>query len=525
MAVAFVRDHVTEFAKVAGTTDAYALTAAVPAGNLLVAVTVFDNAATASKPVISSISRAAGETNNWVFLGAARSTSISAGAFASGEMWAIRTTVAWPNATSLTFTYDTSITMKAQDIIEFSGADAILRSTSGTAYSTTTTAASAATTGTTPTIGDLALGFLFGSNVAAAQAGDTDTLGGSWSTPFGVGSTGGSAATNNYGITQYKILTAASQQTYNSSAAPTAGNGAIVAILQATPVVTQAAYRLYADGTETGSVALAAQDTPPTVDISSGDARLGLRVLLQSTGITVASTDDFQLQWEKNASGIWTNVVPPIPTAGLASWYDAADASTFAYSSGSLVSQWRDKSGLGRHLGQTNPLAQPQRVGTQNGRTPVLFDGVDDYMDSIAPFTVPQPITLFVAFSPAHNPQNAQGVFSSLGGEWQTWIGNTEISYYAGTVQTIGQTIFGLQRLSLVFNGASSRAYRDGVLMNTSDVGTFGTTTGWRITERRLASGYFPNGPYFEIIIYSRVLSDPERQQVEEYLKTKWGMP
>ena len=189
--------------------------------------------AVASKPIISSISKAAGETNNWVFLGAARSTSTSAGAFASGEMWCIKTSVAWPNATSLTFTYDTSTVMKAQNILEYSGVDAQLRSTVGTAYCTTTTAASVGTTGTTPRIGDLAIGLLFGSNVAAAQAGDTDTTGGSWSTVIGVGSTGSSAATNNFGITQHKIVTTTAHQTYNNSAAMTAGNGSIVAILKA----------------------------------------------------------------------------------------------------------------------------------------------------------------------------------------------------------------------------------------------------------------------------------------------------
>ena len=330
MAVAFVREHLAEFVKAAGTTDTYALTADVPAGNTLIAVVVSDNAATASKPVLSSISKAAGETNNWVFLGAARSTSTTAGALSAGEMWAIKTTVPWPNATSLTFTWDTSITMKAENIVEFSGVEATLRSTVSSQYSAGTTPATVVSGGATPpVVGDLALGFTFHSNSATPPGGDTDTIGGAWVANVTVGSSGGSGATNNSGLLQHKIVTTTNQQTLS---APTtnAGNGAVVAILQAAPeiAVTQAAYRFYADGTETGSTALANQDTAPAVDTSGGDVNLQVRALLQSTNATaVDATDDFQLQWELNASGAWASV----GAAGevLADSYPSTNQSSF----------------------------------------------------------------------------------------------------------------------------------------------------------------------------------------------------
>ena len=299
MAVAFVKNHTVTSNKTSGTTLDLTLDTSVPAGNLIVARLVYDNAGTASKPLVTGIARAAGETNTWATAVGSNSTSTSAGAFASGAMTWIVTTVAWP-AANYTATLDTATVQKAGGFQEFSGATATARSTAGTAYSTTTTAASAATTGTAPVIGDLALGFIFGSNVAVAQAGDTDTTAGSWSAVAGVGSTGGSGATNNFGVAQYKILTGASAQTLNNSAAMTAGNGVIVTILQAyvPPSITQAAYRFYADGTETGSTALASQDTAPTVDTSGGDVNAGLRVRLQNTtAIAGLATDDWQLQW------------------------------------------------------------------------------------------------------------------------------------------------------------------------------------------------------------------------------------
>jgi hypothetical protein len=86
----------------------------------------------------------------------------------------------------------------------------------------------------------------------------------------------------------------------------------LIAVRPAAPgSLSQAAYRFYADGTESGSTALAAQDTAPTADVSSGDVNLGLRVRLQETNVgLIETTDDFQLEVEKNADGIWQSVLP-----------------------------------------------------------------------------------------------------------------------------------------------------------------------------------------------------------------------
>lgn len=93
------------------------------------------------------------------------------------------------------------------------------------------------------------------------------------------------------------------------------------------PSITQAAYRFYADGTETGATALAAQDTAPTVDVSSGDVNVQLRARLQSTSaVAVPSTDDWQLQWESNASGTWTNLTAA--GANLADSYETTVSQT-----------------------------------------------------------------------------------------------------------------------------------------------------------------------------------------------------
>ena len=115
------------------------------------------------------------------------------------------------------------------------------------------------------------------------------------------------------------------------------------------PTITQAAYCFYADGTESGSTVLAAQDTAPTVDVSS-DANLQLRARLQSTSaVDVPATDDWQLQWERNASGTWTNVA----AAGTVNGYNspnltdgAATTNRLTGGSGSFIAGKVSEDGL-----------------------------------------------------------------------------------------------------------------------------------------------------------------------------------
>jgi len=344
MAAAFVKDHTVASNKTAGTTLALTLDTAVPAGNLIVCRMVFDNAATASKPLLSSITRAAGETNTWATAVGVNSTSTSAGAFASGAMTYIQTTVQWP-AGSYTVTLDTSTVQKAGFLQEFTGTLATLRSTAGTAYSTTTTAASATTTGTTPVIGDLVLGCLFHSNTPTQPPVDNDTTGGAWSASTVFASTGGNAATNNAAIAQYKVLTAASHQTHNAFQAPTAGNGAIVIILQqyVPPAITQAAYGFYNDGTEAGVLAIDSySEANYDGSLTIGTTYTGFAQSFLGTGQQLGSAR-FYLNNTSSATGSMfakvyattgTHGTSAVPTGAALATSDAVNASTVGASFG-----------------------------------------------------------------------------------------------------------------------------------------------------------------------------------------------
>ena len=86
-----------------------------------------------------------------------------------------------------------------------------------------------------------------------------------------------------------------------------------ISVVKSPPAVTQAGYQFFDQGAESTSVALAPQNTAIIGNLATGDAIGQLRMLLQSTNAApVPATDDWQLQWEKNASGTWTSVGPVV---------------------------------------------------------------------------------------------------------------------------------------------------------------------------------------------------------------------
>jgi hypothetical protein len=76
--------------------------------------------------------------------------------------------------------------------------------------------------------------------------------------------------------------------------------------------------------------------------------------------------------------------VNPASISNLYLWLDADDASTFTYSSGTVVSQWNDKSANGYNATQATVANQPSRVTSPS--TGVKFDGSNDVLSTTASF-------------------------------------------------------------------------------------------------------------------------------------------
>jgi hypothetical protein len=75
----------------------------------------------------------------------------------------------------------------------------------------------------------------------------------------------------------------------------------------------------------------------------------------------------------------------PKSISGLAGWWDAADSAQFTLNNTDPanpgVSEWKDKSGFGRHAAQSTSGSQPSyRLAQRNGRNTVQFDGTADFL-------------------------------------------------------------------------------------------------------------------------------------------------
>jgi hypothetical protein len=326
----------TGSSKAAATTLAVTNTtgAVIPAGTLIHITGCWDNIASVTAPTITSstIGGATATANHATAIGSGITTTAGSGVWHQCFR-ALTTASIAIGAVICTLTSNQSAVARAAHAVGWSGAQNALRGTVATGVSITG-APTVQTAGTALVTGDLVIGSASFEN-NAQMTGDADTLNGSWSAVVGTFTTGGGAATNVGTASQFKVITATGVQSFD----PTGGVADTIACVYSLqplpdPTITQAVYRIYADGTETGSVALAAQDTSYPVDLSNGDVNLLVRTLLQSTNTTALPvTDDWQLQWEKNASGIW---IPVSSTEALTDASSPTSASSTGLSTGTL---------------------------------------------------------------------------------------------------------------------------------------------------------------------------------------------
>jgi hypothetical protein len=223
----------------------------------------------------------------------------------------------------------------------------------------------------------------------------------------------------------------------------------------------------------------------------------------------------------------------PSTIGGLSAWFKA-DAGTSTTTDGVGISQWNDQSGNARHLTQATGSKQPlYKAAIQNGLPVVRCDGVDDVMLTAA-FTIVQPVTLFAA-----------GVFRTAFGAadrvlveinqtspflWLFRANSTDMDIYAGTANVGGaSTPQAAHAYTAVFNGASSLVRADGTQLGaTADAGGTGVAGGMAIgggNTNNASADEFGTCDLFEVLLYNTALSVANQQNVEGYLKTRWGTP
>jgi hypothetical protein len=232
---------------------------------------------------------------------------------------------------------------------------------------------------------------------------------------------------------------------------------------------------------------------------------------------------------------------PLPPVSGYSLWLDANDPTVFSYSSGSVVSQWNDKSVNAYHFTEATVAEQPTRdTNQQNGRAVVSFAA--DQLKNLSLNWGSSASTLFIV---AKEDKTAGTGFQNLfttnatTGQWGYGIQNDpgdNIGMFdvGQAFASFGVTMTNGNADVLVFKSAGlsgssviSNLYKNGTAAGANPLTLNNTAAG---TGASLGS---PDSaavePFYgyvcEVILYPSQLNDTDRNSVESFLKTKWGTP
>jgi hypothetical protein len=211
---------------------------------------------------------------------------------------------------------------------------------------------------------------------------------------------------------------------------------------------------------------------------------------------------------------------------GLVMWMDAADDSTFSYSSGTTVSQWRDKSGFNYHMVPVS--AGPTRNAFLNSRKVLAFTNTQDIQNlSIDLRTSAYSVFVVDRYtSPSSGTgrilTSNSGLNNWLLGHWASEVNK----YYAnGWIYSTYVALDTNWKLYLGDWGGPSNDlanfYGAGTAIATNSADAAAGPWGLGINAN---SGERSNCEAAEIIVFNRLLTATERRLVHTYLGQKWGI-
>lgn len=221
---------------------------------------------------------------------------------------------------------------------------------------------------------------------------------------------------------------------------------------------------------------------------------------------------------------------------GLALWLEAGRLESPG--DGAAVASWPDASGYARHAEQGSVEAQPTfRRAAMNGRPALHFDGSNDAM-TVAASLVPGKLkrTILIVARPDSVGGRAMidlGNAATPGGafmvtpEYAVWTGDGQRMWMPGaSTAAPAVTVIRLgggstSNLAAWVNGARLKVGAT----KSNRVNTAGATTIGRGSVGPANAGRNFAGDIAEILVYDTALSTREREQLQAYLGTKYGIP
>ena len=223
----------------------------------------------------------------------------------------------------------------------------------------------------------------------------------------------------------------------------------------------------------------------------------------------------------------------PTSIAGIRLWLDAADASSLTIGTG--VSEWRDKSGQGKHFVQVTGNNQPSATTrTIGGRVALGFDGTNDSLSCSEAIPNTRPMTFFLVQRIVASTSFGMSYTAGGGGnppfeirQSSTSGGlNVVVSAGANAVNDTSSNREGINDVIVLAFPASGSldAFRNGTALPLS-AGQYNSPglSGTHFIGQR-SDGFFFNGAIGEIIAYNTLLSVADRLAVQAYLGRKWGI-
>ena len=222
----------------------------------------------------------------------------------------------------------------------------------------------------------------------------------------------------------------------------------------------------------------------------------------------------------------------PTDISGLQLWLDADDSETITLN-GSTVSQWDDKSGNDYHVSQSTASYQPTYTASAlNSKSVVSFDGSNDVLrnNSVTPVSGSSSRTVFVVYNVTGGAGN--GVFTlgnTLNSAARQFVCTREIAIRCfGVTRVFTESNDGTTYMIVTYmldgtTGNDLAAFKNGSALTvqsaTNGATTLNTAAGIEIPNDGVSGTNIA-----EILVYDSALSTSDRESVESYLSTKWGI-
>jgi len=236
-------------------------------------------------------------------------------------------------------------------------------------------------------------------------------------------------------------------------------------------------------------------------------------------------------------AGSATSGFSPSSIPNLAVWFDANDLASLTYDGSKNISQVSDKSGNGRHATQGTLLNQPKLVlNTYNGRPAIRGDGTNTWMSFSGPDLSSANGYTIVAVG-GIGSSTASGIYgqypsSGTGNGIAIWSGlyRTGRSGSAITFPTGNSTIQGVPFGFIYRNDGTKTTANTKVLATWNATERVSTTTqnaGTPAAGTAYLTAVNPadsplQDKLCEFLIFSRQITDDERDALYTYLTAKW---